>query len=187
MDDTAPILRVATSADAPALQALMQASAAAIFPAFYDAEQTASAVRYVAVPDPQLLEDGTYYVLEAGGEAVACGGWSRRARPYMGSHEAAGDDRRLDPATEAAHVRAMFVRADWTRRGLGRRMIEACERDAGRQGFRLLDLVATLPGILLYEACGFVPTAEVEDVVLVDGVAVPCLAMSKGIGVVAAT
>jgi GNAT superfamily N-acetyltransferase len=182
LDDTAPTLRVATPADAPALLALMQASTEAIFPAFYEAAQTASAVRYVAVPDPQLLEDGTYYILEAGGQAVGCGGWSRRGRPYMGSPDAAGDDRLLDPATEAAHVRAMFVRADWTRQGLGRRIIEACERDAGRQGFRRLDLVATLPGVLLYRACGFEPTAGVEDVALVDGVRLACLAMSKLIG-----
>jgi GNAT superfamily N-acetyltransferase len=187
MDGNSPTLRVATPADAPALQALMQASAAAIFPAFYDAAQTASAVRHVAVPDPALLEDGTYYVLEAGGEAVACGGWSRRGRPYMGSPDAPGDDRYLDPATEAAHVRAMFVRADWTRNGLGRRIIERCEEDAGRLGFRRLDLVATLPGILLYRACGFEPTAEPEDVTLVDGVRLTCLAMSKPIGVVAST
>ena len=54
--------------------------------------------------------------------------------------------------------------------------------DAARhEGFRRLDLVATLPGISLYQACGFVPTAEIEDVVLADGVRLPCLAMSKEI------
>jgi GNAT superfamily N-acetyltransferase len=183
MDGNPPTLRVASPDDAAALEPLMQASTAAIFPAFYDAAQTASAVRYVAIPDPALLADGTYYVLEAGGEPVACGGWSRRGRPYMGSPDAEGDDRMLDPATEAAHVRAMFVRADWTRRGLGRRIIERCERDAGAQGFRRLDLVATLPGVLLYRACGFEPTAELEDVELVDGTRLACLAMSKPIGV----
>ena len=144
----APVLtlRVATLADAPRIDALMKASAAAIFPAFYDATQTASAVRYVAQVDPDLLVDGTYFVIEDGGEVVACGGWSRRGRVYMGSANAPGDDRFLDPATEAAHIRAMFVRADWTRRGLGRRIIEASEDAARRMGFRRMDLVATLPG-----------------------------------------
>jgi GNAT superfamily N-acetyltransferase len=174
-----PTLRVATPADAPAIDALMKASTAAIFPAYYDATQTASSVRHIARVDPDLLVDGTYFAIEADGEPVACGGWSRRGRAYMGSADAPGDDRYLDPATEAAHIRAMFVRADWTRRGLGRRIIEASEAAARRMGFRRMDLVATLPGIPLYEAAGYVPTAEIEDIVLADGVRLPCLAMSK--------
>ena len=99
----------------------------------------------------------------------------------MGSAAAAGDDRLLDPATEAAHVRAMFVRADWTRRGLGRRILEACEAAARDEGFRRLDLVATLPGVPLYETFGFTATAGIRDIVLTDGVRLPCLAMTKAI------
>ena len=102
-----------------------------------------------------LLEDGTYYVLESGGELVACGGWSRRGKLYTGSGDAGDDGRLLDPATEPARVRAMFVRADWTRRGLGRRILEECEAAARREGFRQLALVATLPGLPLYLAYGF--------------------------------
>ena len=119
-----PAIRIATLADAPAIDALMKASVAALFPRFYDARQSASAVRYVAEVDRMLLEDGTYFVLEAGGELVACGGWSRRDKLYTGSGDSADDGRPLDPATEAARVRAMFVRSDWTRRGLGRRILD---------------------------------------------------------------
>ena len=161
----------------------MKESAAAIFPEHYDAEQAASALRYVAQVDPDLLVDGTYVVLEDGDELVACGGWSRRGRPYMGSADAPGDDRYLDPATEAAHIRAMFVRADWTRRGLGRRIIGASEDAARRMGFRRMDLVATLPGIPLYLAAGYVPTAEIADIVLADGVRLPCQAMTKSLAI----
>jgi GNAT superfamily N-acetyltransferase len=174
-----PTLRAATLADAPGIDALMKASTAAIFPAYYDATQTASSVRHIARVDPDLLVDGTYFAIEADGELVACGGWSRRGRAYMGSADTPGDDRYLDPATESAHIRAMFVRADWTRRGLGRRIIEESEAAARQMGFRRMDLVATLPGIPLYEAAGYVLTAEIEDVVLADGVLLPCLAMSK--------
>ena len=181
MEGPVPTLRVATMADGRKIGALMRASAQAIFPAYYDPTQTASAVRHVAQVDPTLLMDGTYYVIEAGDGFVACGGWSRRGRPYMGSATSGGDDRLLDPATEAAHIRAMFVRPDWTRRGLGRRILEHCEMAAARQGFSRLDLVATLPGIPLYEAFGFVATADVRDIVLADGVPLPCLAMSKAI------
>jgi len=181
MDALAPTIRIATPADASAAEALMKESTAALFPAFYDPRQTASSVRHIARADPMLFADGTYFILEAGDELVACGGWSRRGRPYMGSRDAPGDDRLLDPATEAAHVRAMFVRSDWTRRGLGRRIIVACEEAARGQGFRQLDLVATLPGVPLYRACGSAPTGEVKDIVLADGVRLPCLEMSKRI------
>jgi GNAT superfamily N-acetyltransferase len=172
-------LRVATPDDAAAIETLMKESAAAIFPRWYDERRAASAVRYVAQVDPMLLEDGTYFVLEAGGELVACGGWSRRDRLYSAGG-GGGNSRLLDPAEEPARVRAMFVRGDWTRRGLGRRIIEACEEGARREGFTKLVLGATLPGVPLYAACGFEPVAEM-DVVLADGVELPCVSMEKPI------
>jgi GNAT superfamily N-acetyltransferase len=136
--------------------------------------------------DHRLIDDGTYYVIEGGDEVVACGGWSRRDKLFSGSAEQEGLARLLDPATEPARIRAMFVRPDWTRRGLGRRIIEACEVAARAEGFLQLDLVATLTGVPLYRACGFTPSGEVEDVVLADGVRLPCLAMSKPIARTAA-
>jgi GNAT superfamily N-acetyltransferase len=175
-----PLLRVATLADEAAVDALMKASAAVLFPRFYDERQSASAVEHVAQVDRALLEDGTYFVLESGGELVGCGGWSRRDRLYTGSGDAAGDDRLLDPASEPARVRAMFVRADWTRRGLGRRILDACEAAAKAEGFTKLSLVATLSGLPLYRAYGF---SELEhyEVVMPDGVAIPGVAMEKPI------
>jgi len=107
-----PVLRIATLDDETAVDALMKASAAVLFRRFYDEQQAESAVRYVAQVDPMLLADGTYFVLESGGELVACGGWSRRDRLYTGSGDSEGDARTLDPSSEPARVRAMFVRAD---------------------------------------------------------------------------
>jgi len=173
-------LRVATAEDAPSVESLMKESVAALFPRYYDARQSASAVDHVAVVDEQLLADGTYFVLEHGDELVGCGGWSRRARLYTGSGESGSDTRILEPATEPAKVRAMFVRADWTRRGLGRRIVEACESAALEEGYRRLALLATLPGVPLYQACGFEPL-ETLDVALVDGVTLACVAMEKSI------
>lgn len=175
-----PALRVATVSDEAAVDALMKDSAAALFPRFYGEREAASAVRYVAKADPMLLADGTYFVLEAGGETVGCGGWSRRDRLYTGSGDAEGDARLLDPAREPARVRAMFVRADWTRRGLGRRILEECEAAARREGFRTLSLMATLPGVPLYLAYGFRPLEDVE-VVMPDGVGIACVSMEKPI------
>jgi GNAT superfamily N-acetyltransferase len=115
---------------------------------------------YIAHLDMQLIEDGTYYVLEAGGEIVACGGWSRRNKLYTGSGSLGDDERLPDPAAEPARVRAMFVRGDCTRRGLGRASLDACERAARAEGFKKLVLGATLPGQPLYRAFGF---REIED------------------------
>jgi GNAT superfamily N-acetyltransferase len=180
MNHAEPTLRVATPSDAARAETLMKESVAALFPGYYDERQTASSVRYVAHVDQALLADGTYFVLESGGEVVACGGWSRRDLLYTGSDASDGDSRLLDPTSEPAKVRAMFVRSDWTRRGLGRRIIEECESSARREGFTRLALMATLPGVPLYLACGFEPREEC-DVVLSDGVGLACLAMEKEI------
>jgi GNAT superfamily N-acetyltransferase len=175
---TVPVLRVATAADREAIDALMKASTAALFPAFYDEVQTASSVIHIAHVDPMLIDDGTYFVLEADDAIVACGGWSRRDKLFSGEASQEGRARALDPATEPARVRAMFVRGDWTRRGLGTRILEACEAAARAEGFRRLALMATLPGYELYVRYGFMETERLS-ITLPDGVQVPCVAMEK--------
>jgi len=175
-----PTLRIATSADREAIDALMRESAAAHFPRFYDEPACSSAVRYIAVVDPLLLEDATYFVLEAQSEIVACGGWSRRGKLYTGSGDADDDARIIDPATEPARVRAMFVRDDWSRRGLGRRILEECESAARREGFGELALMSTTPGLPLYLSFGFRPIEDV-DIPLPDGLSVAGVAIRKPI------
>lgn len=178
MSGTVPIQRLATHADAERIGALMKASVLEIFPRFYDERQTASAAVHIAHLDTALLDDGTYFVHEVDGEIVACGGWSRRGRLYTGSGSQDGDDRLLDPRTEAAHVRAMFVRGDWTRRRLGWAILEAGRTAARAEGFTMLDLMATLPGLLLYRAFGF---RDVRPTVLTmpDGVTLEAVAMDR--------
>jgi GNAT superfamily N-acetyltransferase len=173
-----PQLRLARIDEADAIDALMKASTRDLFPSYYDAAQTAASVKYVASVDRALIEDGTYFVADAEGDLVACGGWSRRDKLYSGSEEAAGTARLLDPRREPARVRAMFVRADWTRRGLGRRILEACEAAARAEGFRTLALMATLPGRPLYEAHGFIGEGD-SDVTMPNGVQIRCTAMHK--------
>jgi GNAT superfamily N-acetyltransferase len=151
---TAP-QRLAIASDAQRISALMRASILDLFPSFYDERQVASAAEHIGDLDATLIEDGTYFVHEMGSELIACGGWSRRDRLYTGSGEAESDARLLDPRTEPARVRAMFVRSDWTRRGLGRAILDSCARAAREEGFTQLALMATLPGEPLYRACGF--------------------------------
>jgi GNAT superfamily N-acetyltransferase len=123
-----------------------------------------------------LIDDGTYFVYDVSGEVVACGGWSRRGRLYMGSGEEHDVDRVLDPAREAAHIRAMFVRPGWTRRGLGRTILDAGLAAARAEGFSRLDLMATLPGVPLYRTFGF---RDVERVTITmpDGVTIDAVTM----------
>jgi GNAT superfamily N-acetyltransferase len=175
-----PVLRVATDADIDVIAEVMRASVLELFPQFYDERQTASAAVHVAHVDPTLISDGTYFVHDVGGEVVGCGGWSRRGRLYVGSGDHEGDDRLLDPHTEAAHIRAMFIRPDWTRRGLGRAILEAGHDAARSEGFQRLDLGATLPGVPLYRAFGF---REVERLVITmpDGVTLEGVTMERPI------
>lgn len=175
-----PPQRPAIPADAPRIAELMRTSVVDIFPAFYDEQQTASSAKYIAHIDMQLIEDGTYFVHEAGGEIVACGGWSRRNKLYTGSGDQADDERLLDPPTEPARIRAMFVRGDWTRRGLGRAILEACERAAAAEGFKELVLGATLPGEPLYRAFGFRELERIT-VTMPDGVGIEAVAMARPI------
>ena len=176
-DRPEPRLRLATMTDAPTIDALMKASIRELFPAFYTAQQTASSEVHIGHVDPLLIEDGTYLVLEVPGDGiVACGGWSRRDKLFSGEAAQEGRARLLDPATEPARVRAMFVRADWTRRGLGTRILDACRDAARADGFRQLALMATMPGLQLYERYGFVVTSR-APITLPDGVLVECAAM----------
>jgi CheY-like chemotaxis protein len=172
--------RLAVAADAPRLEELIRSSILDLFPRYYDQRQTASAALYVGQLDMGLVEDATYFVHESAGEIVACGGWSRRDKLYAGSGDRPDDSRLLDPRTEPARVRAMFVRRDWTRRGLGRAILTACERAAAAAGFRSLVLMATLPGEPLYRACGFREVAR-SRVTIPDGVRIECVAMERAI------
>ena len=174
------MLRLAVVEEAPRIQELMRRSALDHFPGFYDERQVASGAIHIAHLDMRLIEDGTYFVHEADGEIVGCGGWSRRAKLYTGSGVVDDDERLLDPATEPARVRAMFVRGDWARRGIGRAILESCERAARAEGFKNLVLMATLSGVPLYRAYGFEEVERV-DIPLADGVTAGGVLMERPI------
>jgi GNAT superfamily N-acetyltransferase len=171
-------MRKATASDIPAIAAVMRTSVEGLGPGFYDEREVAAAARFITVPDRQLIDDRTYFVVEEDSRLVACGGWSRRDKLFTGGGEGAADTRTLDPATEPARVRAMFVHPDAARRGLGRMILKACEREARAAGFRKMELMATLPGIPLYEACGYV-IVERTDLTLGDGSPLGAARMEK--------
>jgi GNAT superfamily N-acetyltransferase len=175
-----PRQRLAVAADAPGIAELMRRSALELFPLFYGEREAASAAVYLTEPDMALVRDGTYFVHEHDGEIVACGGWSRRQKLYTGSGPLPDDTRLLDPDTDPARVRAMFVRGDWTRRGLAKAVLGSCEDAARAAGFRSLALMATLPGVPLYLSSGFRDTGRVM-VRLPDGVSLECVTMLRDI------
>jgi GNAT superfamily N-acetyltransferase len=158
----------------------MAESIRAHFPVFYGEERVEAAVRYIGRPDRMLVEDGTYFAAEDETGLVACGGWSRRHRLYAGSGGGPDDARLLDPALEPAPVRAMFVRGDRSRRGLGSRILELCEEAARAEGFTRLTLMATLPGVALYERHGFLRVEELE-IELEDGTLMEGIRMARAI------
>jgi GNAT superfamily N-acetyltransferase len=170
--------RTADADDSDAIQAVMKVSAQALSRGFYNERQIPSVERFIATLDPALLDDGTYFVGEADGRIVCCGGWSRRDKLFTGVGEDAGGARLLDPARDAARVRAMFVHPDFARRGLGRAILDLCEAAARAEHFQRLELMATLPGEPLYAACGF---SVVERVMLKlpDGMEVGGARMEK--------
>jgi len=171
--------RLATESDLPALRALMEASIRQLLPQFLSAEKVEASFAVMGV-DSQLIADGTYFVLEEDGVLAGCGGWSRRATLFGGNHTAGRDARLLDPASEAARVRAMYTSPAFPRRGVGRQIIELCEAAARAEGFTRTELGATAGGEPLYTACGYVEIERLE-VPTPSGVTVPITRMGKSI------
>ena len=156
------VVRAATRADVPALNNLIAASARALSVGFYTPEQIEAAVTYVFGVDTGLVDDRTYYVVEVEGQMIGCGGWSRRGALYGGDQRPMEPAPRLNPATEPARIRAFFVAPGWERRGIGGRLLAECRAAAEAEGFSSFELMATLPGVPLYERFGF---REVERVI----------------------
>ncbi len=129
--------------------------------------------------DSQLIHDGTYFVIEAGGRIVGCGGWSWRATLYGGDDSlVTRKPMPLDPATDAAKIRAMYTDPDFTRRGVGRMVLGLCESAAREAGFVRVEMMATMAGVPLYRACGYVPVEPVH-LAPIDNVTIPLLRMEK--------
>lgn len=171
-------IRRATLADRPAIKDLIAASARGLSREDYPAATIEAAVASVYGVDTDLILDGTYYVAEGGGELAGCGGWSRRRTLFGGDQFAARDSGELDPATEPARIRAFFVHPARARRGVGRAILAACEAAAREYGFRALELMATLPGVKLYAACGYEGGGRVAYEIG-DGVSIEFVPMRK--------
>lgn len=168
--------RLATPDDISALTALMDAAIEELQRSFLDDDQITSSRAIMGI-DTQLIDDGTYFVVEAGDEIVGCGGWSRRSTLYGGNQTPGRDGSLLDPAVEPARVRAMYTNPAYARRGVGRLILSLCESAAAAEGFTRLELMSTLSGEPLYTAYGFRPLERLVDAT--GGAPVPLVRMEK--------
>jgi GNAT superfamily N-acetyltransferase len=172
-------IRPATLDDIPRIQRLIVDSVRRLSASYYSEEQITSALTYIFGVDTQLILDGTYFVAEDDGEIVGAGGWSKRATLYGGDQLKSGDlDPLLDPGSDPARVRAFYVHPEAARKGIARRILNACEKALQQEGFTRIELLATLPGEPLYSALGYDIIKPVE-MTMPDGQSISGYLMEK--------
>jgi len=171
----AMLICLATVNDVPTLRELMNASIAELLKPFLSPAQIEASYAVMGL-DKQLIEDGTYFVVEENDAIAGCGGWSRRAMLFGGDHSKGRDAVLLDPKKDAARVRAMYTHPAFTRRGVGRMILDASERAASAEGFTRVELAATAGGEPLYLACGYASVSRFQSG---PGDIVPMCLMSK--------
>jgi GNAT superfamily N-acetyltransferase len=162
-------IRAAVVADVPILRELIDDSVRRLQADDYTPQQIDSALRTVFGVDTQLIHDGTYLLVDTvpGDSAsppviVACGGWSKRKTLYGGDVWRVRHDDLLDPATDAAKIRAFFIHPDWARQGIGTLLLDACESAARAAGFTRFEMGATLTGAKLFQKRGYVAMERLE-------------------------
>jgi GNAT superfamily N-acetyltransferase len=170
--------RAAQLADISALEELIAVSARRLQGDHYSAAQTEGAIGTVFGVDSQLIKDGTYFVAVSGGKIVGCGGWSKRKTLYGADRAKTKPDPLRDPRTEPAMIRAFFIHPEFARRGIGRELVRLSEAGASAEGFREIEIIATLPGEILYSACGYVGV-ERFDIALTNGLTLPVVRMKR--------
>lgn len=172
-------IRVAILTDEPALRALIARSIRTLGAGDYTAAQIEAALTGAFGVDTALIRDGTYFVaLDRDQRIVGCGGWSRRRTLFGSDARAERDDSWLDPATDAAKIRAFFIDPAHARRGIGRSLLERCEQEATQAGFSRCELMATLPGQRLYAHYGYESRSSIEHP-LPGGITITFVPMEK--------
>jgi GNAT superfamily N-acetyltransferase len=175
-------LRLATAADIPALHHLIETSVRVLQRNDYTREQIEGALGTVLGLDTQLVADGSYFIAEACAACArilaGCGGWSKRKTLFGSDCADIREPELLDPTIDAAKIRAFFIHPDFARRGIGSKILEACESAARSAGFSRFEMGATLTGVPLYLARGYQILERIE-VPLHNGHTLPVVRMTK--------
>jgi len=170
--------RLAQMEDLEALRGLMGRAISHLQTGFLSPDQVRASHKVMGL-DTQLVRDQTYFMIEKDGALAGCGGWSWRATLYGGDESVvAREPAPLDPATDAARIRAMYTDPAFARQGVGRLIMDLCEGAARAHGFRKTEMMATLSGEPLYRACGYLPIEYIQSAAI-DGVSVPLIRMGK--------
>jgi GNAT superfamily N-acetyltransferase len=148
-----PEIRPAGLGDVVGLEGLLDGATRYVFPGFAGSLRSALPLRHLASLERMLIADGTALVVEAGGEALAFGAWSRRDRDAATAGPAGA--RVLDPDSEPARVLSLAVRSDFAGRGLGGGLLEACAAGARAEGFRRIALMARPEAVAMAIRAGF--------------------------------
>ena len=172
--------RIAGLDDLPALHALMARAIGQNQTDFLTPEQVAVSDQVMGL-DTQLVRDGTYFMIESGDHVVGCGGWSFRATLFGGDDSVIErEPARLNPATDAAKIRAMYTDPAFIRRGIGSLILILGEDAARKAGFRRAELMGTASGVPLYRSRGYVPSAG-PQFSRIGAVEIPLLRMEKSL------
>lgn len=155
-------LRIATIGDVADIKALMHITISELQKNYLTPAQIKASYAGMGL-DTQLIEDKTYFCVFDKDILAGCGGWSRRATLYGGNHSAGRNAALLDPSKDRARIRAMYTHPAQTRRGIGRMIIKAGETAAKAEGFRALEMAATLAGVPFYKKCGYSIESEWND------------------------
>ena len=172
-------VRIATRDDIARIRPLMDRSIRELLRPYLPEEAVQASFEIMGL-DTQLIDDGSYFVIDDGSTLVGCGGWSIRTTLFGGDHTSGRSAAVLNPATDAARVRAMYTSPDHTRRGIGRAILFACESAAKAAGFMRTELMATMAGEPLYRDCGY-EVIEPASSMTSTGVRVPLLRMGKAL------
>ena len=79
------VIRRARMSDRNHLLAMQANSMRTLATHCYSREEVEAFIAFVGTMDDQLIDEGTYYVVEVGGRPVASGGWSRVRANYIGN------------------------------------------------------------------------------------------------------
>ncbi len=171
--------RKASFDDIKELEKLIEISAKSINSSFYTKSEINAALGNAWTVDRQLIIDKTYWLVEnEKGKIIGCGGWSKRKLLFGKSESLNLDKIELKPDFEPARIRAFFVHPEYKRMGIGKELLKICEKEAVLQGFKSLELVATLSGEKLYSANGYIEIKRYE-VELGNGIANKVVSMKK--------
>lgn len=175
------VIRKATVDDQSKIEQLIAQSVRGLSRHDYNERQIELSVKSVFGVDTDLILDDTYFVAVAGNEIIGCGGWSKRKTLYGASvYTSSRDTSELDPTKDAAKIRAFFIAPHWARKGVGTAILEACETEARSFGFHHAEMMATLPGVKLYEVRGY-QGDERADIDIGEGEKIVCIKMEKSL------